>query len=124
MDPVPVVCEYTIQNENDKPNVVDPYCNIFILPKKYYSVQDVRISDVISAFPMTKNSKRQYMFRFETTVYTNKRKVNVWLDVGQNLDVSVPNADGQIRMKVLRLPEGIGNKKPVQLQQMKTQNNT
>ena len=34
------------------------------------------------------------MFRFETTVYTNKRKVNVWLDVGQNMDVSVPNADG------------------------------
>ena len=115
MESAPVVCEYFIQNENEKnPCVIDPYVNIFILPKKYYGVQDVRVSDVISAFPLNKfDSKHQYMFRFETHIYINKRKVNVWVDIGKNKDVSVPHVDGQIRLKVLRLPEGISHKKPV-----------
>ena len=115
MESAPVVCEYFIQNENEKnPCVIDPYVNIFILPKKYYGVQDVRVSDVISAFPLNKfDSKHQYMFRFETHLYINKRKVNVWVDIGKNKDVSVPHIDGQIRLKVLRLPEGISHKKPV-----------
>ena len=39
--------------------------------------------------------------------YQNKRRVNIWVDVGPSMDVSVPNIDGQIRMKVLKLPNGV-----------------
>jgi hypothetical protein len=89
---------------------------MFILPKKYASVQDVRISDVLAAFPLTKvDREHDYIFRFETVLYQNKRRVNVWLDCGANLDVSVPNLDGVIRMKVLKLPKGVKAKQPIQL---------
>jgi hypothetical protein len=32
---------------------INPYPNIFILPKKYNSVSDVKLSEVIEAFPLT-----------------------------------------------------------------------
>jgi len=87
---------------------------VFILPKKYLSVQDVRVSEVISAFPLSASDKDyEYLFRFETVFYQNKRRVNIWVDVGSSLDVSVPNVDGAIRLKVLRLPKGVHAKKPV-----------
>jgi hypothetical protein len=51
--------------------------------------------------------------------YSNKKKVLIWADIGNNLDVSVPNVDGTIRIKVLKLPKGVKTKKPVQLEQPK-----
>lgn len=116
MDLSPVICEYFIQNEPSTYSL-DPYPNVFILPKKYPSVQDVRVSEVISAFPLSKTDhEHEYLFRFETVFYQNKRRVNIWVDVGPSLDVSVPNVDGAIRLKVLRLPKGVQLKKPVQLE--------
>jgi hypothetical protein len=47
------------------------------------------------------------VIRFETVFYQNKRRVNIWVDVGANVDVSVPNVDGSIRLKVLKLPKGV-----------------
>jgi hypothetical protein len=47
------VCEYVIQNDENENNIKsNPYPNIFILPKKYNSVSDVRISEVFEAFPL------------------------------------------------------------------------
>lgn len=87
---------------------------MFILPKKYASVQDVRVSEVLSAFPLSKNDKdHDYVIRFETVFYQNKRRVNIWVDVGASVDVSVPNVDGSIRLKVLKLPKGVKAKRPV-----------
>jgi len=40
---------------------IDPYPNIFILPKKYMNINDVRLSDVVEAFP----DSDQYYLRFE-----------------------------------------------------------
>ena len=35
----PIVCEYVIQNdENDSNSKVNPYPNVFLLPKKYQQV--------------------------------------------------------------------------------------
>ena len=50
----PVICEYTVQNEypQNVPVATDPCPNMFILPKKYNSIQDVKLSDVINAFPL------------------------------------------------------------------------
>jgi len=41
----PVICEYLIQNEypSNVPTTTDPYPNMFILPKKYNSIQDVKL---------------------------------------------------------------------------------
>jgi hypothetical protein len=81
---------------------------MFILPKKYHSVQDVRVSEVIAAFPLSKTDKdHDYLIRFESVFYQNKRRVNIWVDIGTSLDVSVPNIDGMIRLKVLKLPKGV-----------------
>ena len=38
---------------------------------------------------------------------SSSKKKLVWLDVGRNLNVCVPNVDGKIRIKALRLPKGI-----------------
>jgi len=49
----PIVCEYFIQNDvNESDLKSNPYPNIFILPKKYTSVSDVRLSEVMEAFPL------------------------------------------------------------------------
>lgn len=55
---VPVICEYFIQNDH---HMSDPYRNVFILPKKYDNIKDVRLKDVTTAFPMKDAS---YVLRF------------------------------------------------------------
>jgi len=68
---VPVVCEYIVANEimnmaQNSQIAEDPYVNVFILPKKYHSIADVRLRDVINAFPLTSFDKSQkYLLRFE-----------------------------------------------------------
>lgn len=61
----PVICEYIIQNEHAKVNGRQPgpdlYPNIFLLPKKYTNINDVKLSDVIDAFP----DAEKYYLRFE-----------------------------------------------------------
>lgn len=50
--PQPVIVEYFVQNEHSlNLKVADSAPNIFILPKKYRKVQDVRLKDVYEAFP-------------------------------------------------------------------------
>ena len=50
----PIICEYFVQNDESDNNVkVNPYPNVYILPKKYNSVSDVRVKDVIDNFPLT-----------------------------------------------------------------------
>ena len=55
---VPVVCEYFVQNDH---HLGDPYRNVFILPQKYASIKDVKLGDVIRAFPL---KDAQYVLRF------------------------------------------------------------
>lgn len=63
----PVLVEYFIQNDqNDTDAKKNPYPNIFILPKKYASINDVRVADVVEGFPM--NDGHKYQIRFETQV--------------------------------------------------------
>lgn len=58
----PIVVEYYIQNENlPQSNLPETGCNIFMLPKKYKQLQDVKLSDVYDAFP----NGDQYHLRFE-----------------------------------------------------------
>ena len=43
-----ILCEYFIQNDECDSNAkINPYPNVFILPKKYNSVSDVRVSEVL-----------------------------------------------------------------------------
>lgn len=66
----PIVCEYFIQNDdNDVDQKSNPYPNIFILPKKYQSINDVRMSDVLEAFPLAyADPHYKYLLRFETVL--------------------------------------------------------
>jgi hypothetical protein len=62
--PQPVICEYFIQND-ESDTKRSPYPNIFILPKKYLQVTDVRVRDVVEAFPLaTPDSPYKYQLRF------------------------------------------------------------
>jgi hypothetical protein len=77
----PIVCEYFIQNDdNDIDLKVNPYPNIFILPKKYQSLNDVRLSEVLEAFPLAyADPQNEYMLRFETTLQISQSKrLTVW----------------------------------------------
>jgi hypothetical protein len=86
----PVIVEYTLQNEfsaqQQQPGQ-DPYPNVFILPKKYASVGDVRLSEVIKAFPLESCTRWQYVLRFETSVSAGRRNnFRVWMDTPANLE--------------------------------------
>ena len=110
----PVVCEYIIQNDdNEMDQKINPYPNIFILPKKYNAVSDVKLSDVIDAFPLNStDSSQNYILRFETQLQISQSKrLTVWLDVDPHHDIAVPHSKGKIRIKALRLPKGINRKK-------------
>lgn len=80
---------------------------MFILPKKYNSLQDVKLSEVIGAFPLQDSASWEYHLRFESIVSAGKRNVKVWLDLPNNIDVNAPSIDGKIRIKVLRMPKGL-----------------
>lgn len=64
--PQPVICEYSVQND-DSDSKRSPYPNIFILPKKYLQVTDVRVKDIVEAFPLAQNgeSPYKYVLRFQ-----------------------------------------------------------
>ena len=99
---VPVICEYFIQNDHE---LSDPYRNIFILPQKYETIKDVKLRDVIKAFPL---KDCEYVLRFQYPITLASKKVKpVWLDVGKNLDVPCPDVSGKIVIKALRLPKGV-----------------
>ncbi len=81
---VPIVCEYFIQNDDVDSNLkLNPYPNIFILPKKYNSISDVRVSEVLEAFPLTfSDNQHKFVFRFETVLQlSSSKKMTVWMDV-------------------------------------------
>ena len=90
-----------------------PYPNIFILPKKYNSVADVRVKDVVDAFPLYEaDTFHKYVLRFETVLQISQtRKIAAWMDLDSQLDVQAPHVKGRIRVKALRLPKGIDIKK-------------
>lgn len=52
----------------------------------------------------------KFMLRFEAALFVNGKQRNVWLDIGKNTDVCVPNIDGKIRIKALRLPKNVAPK--------------
>ena len=85
---------------------------MYILPKKYFDIGDVRLKDVIASFPLSQIDKEtKYVLRFQHLMQLSSRKQKlVWLDVGKNQDVCVPNVQGKIRIKALRLPRGIQTK--------------
>ena len=50
----PVMCEYFIQNEEAEVNAkLNPFPNVFMLTKKYNSISDVRLQEVLEAFPLS-----------------------------------------------------------------------
>ena len=79
------------------------------MPKKYFDIADVRLKDVIASFPLSQIDREQkYVLRFQHLMQLSSRKQKlVWLDVGRNQDVCVPNVNGKIRIKALRLPRGV-----------------
>jgi hypothetical protein len=89
--------------------------NVFILPKKYRSVQDVRLSEVIKALPLTQfDAEHKYMLRINQEVsISSTKRITCWLDIDMDAqnDISCPTVQGKIRIKVLRLPLGIKPKK-------------
>eukprot|EP00347_Sterkiella_histriomuscorum_P006821 403351303 len=116
----PIVCEYFIQNDdNEIDPKQNPYPNIFILPKKYQSIADVRIQDVLEAFPLAyADPHNYYVLRFETVLQISQTKrLTVWQDVDPSLDIAVPHNKEKIRIKALRLPRGIHQKQPKQQRQ-------
>ena len=109
-----VIIEYSIQNSFAKqiahsqtPSVFqqETYPNVYILPKRYPSLRDVRLSEVINAFPLANDTNYKYNFLFETSLTLGKKNnVKVWVDAPPNLECGVPNVDGKIKMKVLQVP--------------------
>ena len=43
-----------------------------------------------------------------------KKQVRVWVDLNKNQDIAVPNIDGRIRIKALKMPKGVLVKIPPQ----------
>jgi hypothetical protein len=41
-----------------------------------------------------------------------RKQQRVWLDFNRDEDISVPNIDGRIRIKALRIPKNVQLKKP------------
>lgn len=54
------------------------------MPKKYNSINDVRLQEVIDHFPLTQNSDSSfyYVLRFETIIsLSTSKKISVWVDI-------------------------------------------
>ena len=73
------------------------------------SIGDVRVRDVVESFTLNQqDSQYKYLLRFETVLQISQQKrIVVWMDLDNELDVQAPNVKGKIRVKVLRLPKGI-----------------
>jgi hypothetical protein len=112
--PQPVLIEYIIQNDESENNLKkNPYPNIYILPKKYTSVNEVRVREVIEAFPLAAQAGvGEYLLRFETSIAipSTKKMMTVWQDLDGEMDAVAPSNKGKIRVKALRLPKGVANR--------------
>lgn len=84
-----------------------------MLNKKYNSINDVRLQEVLESFPLALEDKHhRYILRFETVLQmSSSKKASVWLDVNPSQDICVPHKQGKIRIKVLKLPRGVHEKK-------------
>ena len=116
---IAVVVEYSIQSLEDSISVNksgNQYPNIYILQKRYTSVRDVSIGEVIKSFPTEfgNYSLDNLIFRFETSIFNNKtgKKIVVFKDIMAN-DMNIlsklpcPTYKDKIRIKVLRLPSKV-----------------
>ena len=96
------------------------YPNIYILQKKFSSIREVSIAEVIKSFPFEfgNYTSDNLIFRFETSIFNNKtgKKIVVFKDIMAN-DMNVlsklrcPTYKDKIRVKVLRLPNKVQKKK-------------
>jgi hypothetical protein len=73
--------------------------NAFVLPKKINNIKEVRVCDIKAAFPF---NATEYHFRFQTRMGNMK----VWIDTSRDT-VGVPHIDGNVKMKLLKLPKGV-----------------
>ena len=99
-----VLCQYYIQNEVANLGSKKQLLNAFVIPKKVNNIKEVSVSDVKDAFPF---DSHLYHFRFQTKMANMK----VWVDTSKD-SVAVPNIDGKIKMKLLKLPTGVKVKPP------------
>lgn len=89
-----IVIEYFVQNEK-KHRSPDP--NLFVLPRRFKTLKDVRVRDIYKNFPLSGN----YYLRFQTN--SKEMKNPIWVDV-QNLDAPVPTLKTKILIKATLLP--------------------
>ena len=90
------------------------------MQKRYSSVRDVSIGEVIKSFPFEFGNFNvdNLIFRFETSIFNNKtgKKIVVFKDIVAN-DMNVlsklpcPTYKDKIRIKVLRLPAKVQKKR-------------
>lgn len=68
--------------QNDPSEKSGSYPNVFILSKKYASVHEVMIADVIRCFPMFSDSTNLH-FRFETCIFNalTQKKIVCFRDI-------------------------------------------
>jgi len=120
---IAVVVEYSIQSLEDSISVNksgNQYPNIYILQKRYSSVREVSIGEVIKSFPTEFGNYAldNLIFRFETSIFNNKtgKKIVVFKDIMAN-DMNIlsklpcPTYKDKIRIKVLRLPTKVQKKR-------------
>lgn len=56
-----VLCQYFIQNDEEKGKLKKQIMNAYVLPMKFNSIKEVRVADVKKYFPL---SVDEYHFRF------------------------------------------------------------
>ena len=62
-----MIVEYCLQNDlNETDPKKNPYPNIFILTKKYATINEVKVRDVVDGFPLNGGNDHKYLLRFET----------------------------------------------------------
>ena len=101
-----VLCQYFIQNDEEKGKLKKQIMNAYVLPMKFNSIKEVRVADVKKYFPL---SIDEYHFRFQTKIGAMK----AWVDTSRDT-VAVPNLDGAIKIKLLKLPNGVKPKEQKQ----------
>ena len=65
-----------------------PYPNIFILPKKYNSVADVRVKDVVDAFPLYEADTLHKFDQIWRKFATFSQKLKSWAFLRVHLQIS------------------------------------
>ena len=110
--------EITLSRKQTSGSHTPCYPNVFILSKKFGSVNEVKIGDVIKSFPLTAENGNQYSnlhFRFETFIFNKltHKKIVCFKDIicpDENAlqvlnDIPAPVYKDRIRLKVLVLPQ-------------------